>query len=110
MTEKLFDPNFGHWKVVGDDSCFWFTSVGKIDSEDENLNEVEGKDVYYLVGLLAGLAVYNSVILDLHFPQIVYKKLLGFDDFSLHDLKTFDDKWLMRLDNDKFLTLFLFCI
>ena len=51
----------------------------------ENLNEVEGKDVYYLVGLLAGLAVYNSVILDLHFPQIVYKKLLGFDDFSLHD-------------------------
>ena len=39
MTEKLFDPNFGHWKVVGDDSCFWFTSVGKIDSEDENLND-----------------------------------------------------------------------
>ena len=27
---------------------------------------------------------------------------------SLHDLKTFDDKWLMRLDNDKFLTLFFF--
>ncbi len=115
LTEKLFDPNFGHWKVVGDDSCFWFTSVGKIDSEDENLNEVEGKDVYYLVGLLAGLAVYNSVILDLHFPQIVYKKLLGFDDFSLHDLKTIDKfiysglKQLRDYDGDDVEDIFCLC-
>ena len=32
-----------------------------------------------------GLAIYNSVILDLHFPFVVYKKLMGwapnFDDF-----------------------------
>ena len=74
LTEKLFDPNFGHWKIVGDETHFWFASVDKIDSEEgDNLTEVEGKDVYYLVGFLAGLAVYNSVILDVHFPQIFIK-------------------------------------
>jgi hypothetical protein len=33
-----------------------------------------------------GLAIYNSVILEVKFPQILYKKLLGFDG-SLSDLK-----------------------
>ena len=47
------------------------------------------KGVYYLVGLLAGLAVYN-VILDLHFPQVLYKKLLGIESFTLWDLKSVD--------------------
>jgi len=32
---------------------------------------------YYLVGILVGLAVYNSVLLDVHFPPAVYRKLLG---------------------------------
>ncbi|KAL3150237.1 hypothetical protein ABBQ32_000095 [Trebouxia sp. C0010 RCD-2024] len=32
---------------------------------------------YRLVGSVLGLAIYNGVILDLHFPPIVYKKLLG---------------------------------
>ena len=32
---------------------------------------------YYLVGVLCGLAVYNSVILDVHFPHAIYRKLLG---------------------------------
>lgn len=32
---------------------------------------------YFLSGVLVGLAVYNSVVLDVHFPQAVYRKLLG---------------------------------
>ncbi|XP_023332612.1 probable E3 ubiquitin-protein ligase HECTD2 [Eurytemora carolleeae] len=31
---------------------------------------------YNLIGVLMGLAVYNSIILDLHFPGICYRKLL----------------------------------
>lgn len=31
---------------------------------------------YNLIGVLMGLAVYNSIILDLHFPSICYRKLL----------------------------------
>ena len=32
---------------------------------------------YYLSGVLVGLAVYNSALLDVTFPQAVYRKLLG---------------------------------
>lgn len=30
-----------------------------------------------IVGQILGLAIYNGVILDLHLPVVVYKKLLG---------------------------------
>ena len=32
---------------------------------------------FMLVGLLLGLAIYNSAILDLHFPLVLYHKLCG---------------------------------
>jgi hypothetical protein len=32
---------------------------------------------FEFVGMLLGLALYNSVHLDIHFPEIVYKKLLN---------------------------------
>lgn len=32
---------------------------------------------YNLIGVLMGLAVYNSIILDLHFPSVCYRKLLS---------------------------------
>ena len=44
---------------------FWF-DVKAMESESE----------FRLVGSLLGLAVYSSVILDVHFPLVVYKKLL----------------------------------
>jgi ubiquitin-protein ligase E3 A len=34
-------------------------------------------DGYYLTGILVGLALYNGVLLDVHFPPAVYRKLLG---------------------------------
>ena len=43
---------------------FWF-----------NFKAVDALDEFRLVGWLLGLAVYNNVILDIHFPPIVYKKL-----------------------------------
>lgn len=44
---------------------------------------------YKLLGLLIGLAVYNGVILDLHFPLAVYKKLMNVP-VNLSDLKQLD--------------------
>lgn len=32
---------------------------------------------FEFVGMLLGLALYNSVHLDIHFPEIAYKKLLN---------------------------------
>ena len=46
---------------------------------------------YYLSGILVGLAVYNSVLLDVHFPQAAYRKLLakplGLEDMVDEDIK-----------------------
>ncbi|CAG0920602.1 unnamed protein product [Notodromas monacha] len=46
--------------------CHWFSV-----SQKGNLRE------YNLIGVLMGLAVYNSIILDLHFPHVCYRKLLS---------------------------------
>lgn len=59
----------------------WFSPNPVLD--DINIRE------YKLVGLLLGLAVYNSVILDLHFPLGLYKKLMDVD-IGLQDLKRLD--------------------
>ena len=32
---------------------------------------------FVLIGLVLGLAIYNNVILDVHFPMVVYRKLFG---------------------------------
>jgi len=39
-----------------------------------------------LIGLVIGLAIYNSVILDVHFPLCLYKKLLG-QNVGMKDLE-----------------------
>jgi hypothetical protein len=40
------------------------------------------------VALSAGLAIYNNVILDLHLPSVIYRKLLG-KRGTFQDLKDF---------------------
>lgn len=59
----------------------WFPFV--IETEQELLQE------YELVGKLFGIAIYNSIILDVSFPQCIYRKLLG-QSVGLEDLKEFD--------------------
>lgn len=52
---------------------FWFS----LSSFESNLK-------FELIGFILGLAMYNQVILDVHFPKVIYKKLLNqkleFDD------------------------------
>merc|ERR1712232_121744 len=46
---------------------------------------------FELTGVLVGLALYNSVLLDVHFPMALYRKLLGYplglEDMVDEDLK-----------------------
>jgi len=55
---------------------FWFNSVS-----------FETEAQYKLIGILLGLAIYNNVILDVHFPMVVYRKLMGrpgtFEDLKM---------------------------
>ena len=49
----------------------------------------ENADFYLLIGILCGLAMYNQVLVDLPFPLLLYKKLLGryVSVFTMHILK-----------------------
>ena len=44
-----------------------------------------GQKRYEFVGVLFGLAIYNSVLLDVHFPIAIYRKILGLP-LGLEDL------------------------
>ena len=37
----------------------------------------ENEAQFTLIGIVLGLAIYNNVILDVQFPMVVYRKLLG---------------------------------
>ena len=51
-----------------------------------NPQSFESSAQFSLVGLVLGLAIYNNVILDLHFPPVLYKKLCG-KSGTFHDLE-----------------------
>jgi ubiquitin-protein ligase E3 A len=67
LSEELFDLNSGMWTDRFGNDITWFNSDCMWDDEG-----------YELTGVLVGLALYNSVLLDVHFPMAVYRKLLGY--------------------------------
>ena len=42
-----------------------------------NGDSIESPIKFELVGIILGLAIYNGVILDVHFPMVIYKKLMS---------------------------------
>lgn len=66
LVRDIFDSNYGMFVYHQHSHCYWFS----VDNKEGNLRE------YNLIGVLMGLAVYNSNILDLHFPSVCYRKLL----------------------------------
>ncbi|CDO95110.1 unnamed protein product [Kluyveromyces dobzhanskii CBS 2104] len=71
LTRELFHPKHGLFQYVEESRLSWFAygSTG-LQLQGENNGEL-----YYLFGVVLGLAIYNSTILDLHFPKALYKKL-----------------------------------
>lgn len=53
---------------------------------------------FELIGTLVGLAIYNSVLLDLPLPTVVFKKLLD-EAVSVEDIKEFDPEFYTTLKN-----------
>eukprot|EP00536_Pseudo-nitzschia_multiseries_P003124 jgi/Psemu1/295109/fgenesh1_pm.44_\ len=99
LCEKLFDVNTGMW-TISESNDTWFNSDCTWNGEG-----------YYLVGVLCGLAVYNSVILDVHFPHAIYRKLLGLP-LGLEDLIDEDVRKGLKilLDYDGDDAEFVFCL
>ena len=66
LSQELFDMSTGMWSNRFGDRITWF-----------NGDCTWNFDGYYLVGILVGMALYNSVLIDVPFPKVVYRKLLG---------------------------------
>ncbi|KAJ3217652.1 putative E3 ubiquitin-protein ligase [Dinochytrium kinnereticum] len=75
LVRDLFDPNYGMFAFDEDSNLCWF-----------NPATFENNEEYRLVGIVMGLAIYNSIILDVHLPLACFKKLLG-KPVGLDDLK-----------------------
>ncbi|XP_046611167.1 probable E3 ubiquitin-protein ligase HERC4 isoform X2 [Neodiprion virginianus] len=75
LLREILDPKYGMFKQYEETRTIWF-------SEDSLEDEV----MYFLIGLLCGLVIYNFIIIDLPFPLALYKKLLQ-EPVGLADVK-----------------------
>ncbi|KAJ1723419.1 hypothetical protein LPJ53_002229 [Coemansia erecta] len=69
IVRDVFAPKYGIFKANDESQYHWFSHQS--DPSKDALEEIR------LTGQLIGLAVYNAVILDIHLPPAMYKKLLG---------------------------------
>ncbi|XP_008291550.1 ubiquitin-protein ligase E3A-like [Stegastes partitus] len=66
VLEEIFNPDIGMFTYDDETKLFWFNS-----------SSLENEAQYTLIGIVLGLAIYNNCILDVHFPMVVYRKLMG---------------------------------
>ncbi|XP_024945758.1 ubiquitin-protein ligase E3A [Cephus cinctus] len=66
VVEEIFNPDYGMFTMQEDTQTTWF-----------NPTSFESNAQFTLIGVVLGLAIYNNVILDVRFPMVVYRKLLG---------------------------------
>ncbi|KAI8983636.1 hypothetical protein BDB01DRAFT_760698 [Pilobolus umbonatus] len=77
LVRSLFDAQYGMFNFDDDSNLCWF-----------NPASFENTDQFFLVGIVLGLAIYNSTILDVHLPLACYKKLLNLP-VNFSDLESF---------------------
>lgn len=75
LIRELVSPECGLFTVAEESGYTWFKTGSK-----------QPLKYYKLTGVALGLALYNSTILDISFPPVLYKKLLGVP-YTLDDFK-----------------------
>ncbi|KAL2759546.1 hypothetical protein ACRALDRAFT_1028029 [Sodiomyces alcalophilus JCM 7366] len=66
LVREVFNPDHGMFVYDEDSHLCYF-----------NPNSFETSDQFFLVGVVLGLAIYNSTILDVALPPFAYRKLLA---------------------------------
>ncbi|KAL4869137.1 hypothetical protein BDV12DRAFT_86884 [Aspergillus spectabilis] len=66
LVREVFDPNHGLFLYDEDSQYCYFNPLC-----------LESSEQFFLVGVLLGLAIYNSIILDVALPPFAFKKLLA---------------------------------
>ncbi|KAE8280426.1 putative E3 ubiquitin-protein ligase HERC4 [Larimichthys crocea] len=75
IMKELLDPKYGMFRYYEESRLIWFSN-----------KTFEDIDLFNLIGVICGLAIYNITIVELHFPVALYKKLLKRKP-TLDDLK-----------------------
>jgi len=75
LLKEVLDPKYGMFEYFSESRLIWF-----------NRESFESTDMYMLIGVLCGLAIYNLIIIDINLPLALYRKLLK-RKVSLDDLK-----------------------
>uniref|UniRef100_A0A8P4KTN2 HECT domain-containing protein n=1 Tax=Dicentrarchus labrax TaxID=13489 RepID=A0A8P4KTN2_DICLA len=75
IMKELLDPKYGMFRYYEESRLIWFSN-----------KTFEDIDLFNLIGVICGLAIYNLTIVELHFPVALYKKLLKRKP-TLDDLK-----------------------
>ncbi|CAL9688182.1 unnamed protein product [Knipowitschia caucasica] len=75
IMKELLDPKYGMFRYFEDSRLIWFSH-----------KTFEDIDLFNLIGVICGLAIYNLTIVELNFPVALYKKLLKKKP-TLEDLK-----------------------
>lgn len=75
IMKELLDPKYGMFRYFEDSRLIWFSH-----------KTFEDFDLFNLIGVICGLAIYNLTIVELNFPVALYKKLLKRKP-TLDDLK-----------------------
>ncbi|KAG8435258.1 hypothetical protein GDO86_013274 [Hymenochirus boettgeri] len=65
IMRELLDPKYGMFRYYEESRLIWFSD-----------QTFEDSDLFHLIGVVCGLAIYNFTIVELHFPLALYKKLL----------------------------------
>ena len=76
LLKEILDPKYGMFKEYEETQTIWF-----------HPNCFEDIDMFFMIGVLCGLAIYNFTIIYLPFPLAIYKKLLGEEVGSIKDVE-----------------------
>lgn len=100
LVRELFAAEKELFKENEESKYYWF-----------NLSSLHQVKFYKLTGIILGLALYNSTILDINFPPVLYKLLLG-KKYSIKDFKEFQPTFgaslesLLNYEGDDFENVF----
>ncbi|CAL1543190.1 unnamed protein product [Lymnaea stagnalis] len=78
LFKEVMDPAYGMFKINESSKLLWF-----------NPSTLKEPNMFKMIGMLCGLAVYNSTVIHLDFPQALFKKLLK-RPVTLDDFKELD--------------------
>ncbi|XP_076042940.1 HECT and RLD domain containing E3 ubiquitin ligase 4 isoform X2 [Oratosquilla oratoria] len=78
LLREILNPNYGMFVHFSETNTIWFRE-----------EPLENDAMYNLIGIICGLAIYNTTIINLPFPLALYKKLLG-ESVCLDDLGEMD--------------------